>query len=137
MFLCVFFFFFNIDEDFVLLKGKKKIFFLKFLVVLFGFYFCDFVRCENIVFFFKWVLNCWCLIMLRGYERVLEWKFFFVEEGIEDLEEWIENCFFIFYWFNSKREVFKFCWNIWICMNIYLNIFECIEKVRVCFFFFF
>ena len=120
----------NTDEDLASLKGKKKIPSLKSLVASLGLHLRDFVRCENTVFPFKWALNCRRPTMLRGYERTLEWKLLTADEGIENSKEWIENCPLTSNRPNSKREAFKFCWNIRTCTNIYSNTFECIEKAR-------
>jgi len=62
------------DKELASFKRKKKIPSVKSLVSSLGLYFRNFIRNENTVFPFRWALNCRRVVMLRGYERVLEWK---------------------------------------------------------------
>ena len=47
---------------------------MKALVASLGLDLRDFIRNENTVFPFRWALNCRRVTMLRGFERILEWK---------------------------------------------------------------
>ena len=55
-------------------EGKKRIPSVKSLASSLGLHLRDFIRNENKVFPFRWALNCRRVVMLRGYERALEWK---------------------------------------------------------------
>ena len=62
------------DKELASFKRKKKIPSMKSLVSSLGLHLRDFIRNENTVFPFRWALNCRRVVMLRGYERALEWK---------------------------------------------------------------
>ena len=62
------------NKELASFKRKKKIPSLKSLVAPLGLQLRDFIRNENTVFPFRWALNCRRVVMLRGYERALEWK---------------------------------------------------------------
>ena len=62
------------DNELASFERKKKIPSVKSLVGSLGLHLRDFIRNENTVSPFKWALNCRRVVMLRGYERALEWK---------------------------------------------------------------
>ena len=62
------------ENELTLFKKQKKIPSVKSLVNSLGLYLRDFVRNENTVVPFRWAVNCRRVVMLRGYERALEWK---------------------------------------------------------------
>ena len=62
------------DEQFAFFKRKMKIPSLKYLVRSLGLHLRDFVRNENTVAPHRWALNSRRVVMMRGHERVLEWK---------------------------------------------------------------
>ena len=62
------------DKELGSFKKKKKIPSVKSLASSMGLQIRDFIKNENTVFPFRWALNCRRVVMLRGYERALEWK---------------------------------------------------------------
>ena len=80
------------DKELASFKRAKKIPSVKSLVFSLGLYLRDFVRNENTVFPFKWALNCRRVVMLRGYERVLEWKLARTDSPAEASKKW-NKCF--------------------------------------------
>ena len=50
----------------------------QFLVRSLGLHLRDFVRNENTVSPHRWALNCSRVVMMRGHERILEWKLFLI-----------------------------------------------------------
>ena len=62
------------DNELATFKKKKRIPSVKSLVDSLGLHLRDFIRNTNTVSPFKWALNCRRVVMLRGYERALEWK---------------------------------------------------------------
>lgn len=62
------------EKELATFKRKKIIPSVKSLVSSLGLQLRDFSRNENTVFPFKWALNCRRVVMIRGYERALEWK---------------------------------------------------------------
>ena len=62
------------DKQLASFKSEMKIPSLKYLVHSLGLQLRDFIRNENTISPPKWALNCRRVVMLRGYERALEWK---------------------------------------------------------------
>ena len=62
------------EHEFAFFKRKMKISPVKYLVRSLGLHLRDFVRNENTVSPNRWALNCRRVVMMRGHERVLEWK---------------------------------------------------------------
>ena len=62
------------DKEIASFKRKKSIPSVKSLASSMGLQIRDFIKNENTVFPFRWALNCRRVVMLRGYERALEWK---------------------------------------------------------------
>ena len=72
------------DKELASFRRKKRIPSVKSLVSLLGLHLRDFIRNENTVFPFKWALNCRRVVMLRGYERALEWKLVLADSAAEE-----------------------------------------------------
>ena len=62
------------DKELASFRRKKRIPSVKSLASSLELHLRDFIRNENTVFPFRWALNCRRVVMLRGYERALEWK---------------------------------------------------------------
>ena len=71
------------DKELASFRRKKRIPSVKSLVSSLGLHLRDFIRNENTVFPFKWALNCRRVVMLRGYERTLEWKLVLADSAAE------------------------------------------------------
>ena len=71
------------DKELASLRKKKRIPSVKSLASSLGLHLRDFIRNENTVFPFRWPLNCRRVVMLRGYERALEWKLVRAESAAE------------------------------------------------------
>ena len=71
------------DKELASFRRKKRMPSVKSLVSSLGLHLRDFIRNENTVFPFKWALNCRRVVMLRGYERALEWKLVLADSAAE------------------------------------------------------
>lgn len=58
LYLCVVFIELCSDNEFSFIEKINKFLFIKVIVIILGFELCDYVRNENRVFLFKWVVNC-------------------------------------------------------------------------------
>ena len=65
------------ENELALFKRQKKIPSVKSVVDSLGLHLRDFVGNENTVVPFRWEVNCRRVVVLRGYERALEWKLTF------------------------------------------------------------